>query len=211
MREQVVTGKHIPTDTQIYMRQLFIVFFFTFVSTVKGQNTIEWDGNYQLQLSDFQSSTTQVGGTNIYSLHTASSMDFSFYMSNGEFMFTKNFNSKVNCSFNRNAASLVAPDSLIATDLLSFARYEFDLSELYARKFRKRLFEEKGAFSDVNFFRPIYDEIQREFTERHTLAGRTTDLGRDREKLKQLHQEVLSEIEQLVDFCKTCKPPKKKK
>ena len=193
------------------MRHLFIAILLAIVCNVKGQNTIEWDGNYQLKLSDFQSTATQIGGTNIYSLNTVSSFDFSFYMSSGEFMFTKNFNSKVNCSFNRNAASLVAPDSLIATDLLSFARYQFDLSELYARKFRKRLFEEKGAFSNVNFFRPIYDEIQREFNERQTIAMKATDLGRDKEKLRQIHQDVLAEIAQLANFCKTCKPPKKKK
>ena len=138
-------------------------------------------------------------------------MDFSFYMSSGEFMFTKNFNSKVNCTFKRDAASLIAPDSLVALDLLNFSRYEFDLSELYARKFRKRLYEEKGAFSDVSFFRPIYDEIQKEFTERHTLAGTQTELGRDIANLNTLHQEVLNEITVLSDFCKACKPPKKKK
>lgn len=193
------------------MRHFFIALVVISGGIAKGQDAIEWDGIYQLQLSDFRSSTTQIGGTTMYSLHSTCSMDFSFAMTSGEFMFTKNFNSKVNCSFNRNAASLVAPDSLTATDLIFFARFEFDLSELYARKFRKRLFEEKGAFSDVHFFRPIYDEIQNELVERHTLAGRTTDLGRDRQKLEQLHQEVLKEIAGLSDYCKTCKPPKRKK
>ncbi len=126
-------------------------------------------------------------------------------------MFTKNFNSKVNCTFNRDAASLVAPDSLTAMDLLDFARFEFDLSELYARKFRKKIYEEKGAFSEASFFRPLYDKIQQEFTERHTIAGQESDLGRNKEKLNELHQAVLKEIEQLSDFCKLCKPPKKKK
>ncbi len=170
------------------MRQAFILTILIITSTAQAQNKIDWDGNYELQLSDFRSLSTQIGGSNIYSLHSGSSMDFSFYMSNAEFIFTKNFNSKVNCTFNRNVASIVAPDSLVAIDLLYFSRYEFDLYELYARKFRKRLFEQKGAFSDVNFFKPIYDEIQSELTERHTLAGRATDLGRNREKLKELHQ-----------------------
>lgn len=192
------------------MKHAFILTILILSKSINGQNAIDWDGSYQLQLSDFQSSATQIGGTTMYSLHSASSLDFSFYMSNAEFMFTKNFNSKVNCSFNRSAASLVAPDTLIANDLLGFARYEFDLSELYARKLRKRLFEEKEAFSDANFFKPVYEEIQREFTERHTIAGKLTDLGRNREKLQEIHQEVLNEIEQLSDFCKKCKTPKKK-
>lgn len=193
------------------MRITIILTFLFIAAIVKAQNTIDWDGIYQLQLSDFQSPSTQIGGVNIYSLHSASGMDFSFQMSNAEFMFTKNFNSRVNCSFKRDAASLVAPDSAMALDMLNFSRYEFDLSELYARKFRRKLFEEKSAFSGAGFFRPIHDEIQREYTERHTLAGSETDLGRNKEKLKELHQAVLKEIQELSGFCKTCKPPKKNK
>ena len=92
----------------------------------------------------------------------------------------------------------------------ALARYTFDLSELYARKFRKKIFEEKKGFSDVIFFRPIYDEIQKEYTAEHTLAGQITELGKNREKLNELHNKVLKEIQILSDFCKTCKPKKKK-
>ena len=178
---------------------------------IKGQNSIDWDGKYQLQFSDFQSTTTQIGHGNIYSLSSGANFNFSFHMSYLEFMFTKNFNSRVNCSFKRNAASLVAPDSSTALNLLEFARYDFDLSELYARKFRKKMFENKNAFSDMGFYKPIYDEIQTEFTERHTNASVQTDLGKNGEKLKELHEAVLVEIGQLSDFCKYCKPPKKRK
>jgi hypothetical protein len=194
------------------MRHTFILtFFLALTPIVYGQNIINWDGNYQLQLSDFQSPSTEIGDVNIYSLHTASGIDFSFAMSHAEFMFTKNFNAKVNCSFKRDAASLVAPDSSFAQVLVNFARYEFDLSELYARKFRKQLYEEKGAFSDISFFKPVYDVIQKEFIERHALAGKQTEYGKKKEKLNELHQEVLTQIEGLSDFCKMCKPSKKKK
>jgi hypothetical protein len=193
------------------MKRFITLVFCAFVFFTKGQNTIEWDGIYQLRLSDFQSPATQIGGVTIYSLHSAASFDFAFAMSNGEFMFTKNFNPKVNCTFRRDAASLVAPDSIFANDLLGFARYEFDLAELYARKFRKRLYEEKDAFSDVSFFQPIYDSVHMEFAQRHTIAGKVTDLGRNREKLHELQQEVLNEIQDLSDFCKLCKPTKKKR
>lgn len=179
--------------------------------TAHSQNTIDWDEKHELQLSDFQSSATSIGSGSIYSLLTVAGPDFSFHMTNAEFMFTKNFNSKVTCTFKRNASVLVAPDSTTALDLLSFGQYEFDLAELSARKFRKKLYENKGAFSNVNFFQPIYNEIQNEYSVRHTNAGTATDLGRNHEKLRELHQEVLQEIELLSDFCKSCKPPKKKK
>lgn len=188
----------------------FLVLVFT-VTFSSAQTQIDWDGYYKLQLADFKSPATQIGNTHIYSLHSGSSFDFLFYMSSGEFMFTKNFNSRVNCSFKTNAASLVAPDTTTAFSLLAFAQYDFDLSELYARKFRKKLYEGKGAFSDVNFYQPIYNEVQKEYVERHALAVKETDIGRDAEKLQLLHQEVLAEIEALHEFCKTCKPEKKKK
>ena len=194
-------------------KQFCTIIFFIIIllsSSVQGQNTIEWDGKYQLQLSDFQSLATQIGEVNIYSLQTASSFDFSFYMNSIEFMSTKNFNSKVNCSFTKDAASLVAPDTLIALDLLEFSRYEFDLSELYARKFRKKIFENKKGFSGVSFFQPFYDEIQKEYVVKRTLAAQLTDLGRNREILSELHNEVLKEIQALADFCKICNPKKKR-
>jgi len=176
-----------------------------------AQNIIEWDSSYQLQLSDFQSAGTKINGGNIYSLNASNTIDFAFSMSNAEFMFTKNFNAKVSCNFSRNTAVLIAPDSQRAEDLLRFARYDFDLSELYARKFRKKLFEDKGAFSNISFFRPIYDEIKQQYAERNATAGTQTDLGHNKEKLRKLHNEVLAEIAEMPDFCKTCKPSKKKK
>ncbi len=176
-----------------------------------GQTKIDWDGIYTIQMSDFKSPSTTIGKTNIYSLSQASNFDFLFSMTRGEFIFTKNFNSKVNCSFNPYASSLVAPDSAIANALIEFARYQFDLSELYARKFRQQLFEKKGAFSSVDFFRPIYDSIQSDLTNRLTNVGRLTDLGRNKAKIAELHAEVLKEIEEMADYCKSCRPSKKRK
>jgi hypothetical protein len=157
------------------------------------------------------SPSTQVGNVNIYSLHTGSTFDFVYSMSSYEFMFTKNFNDKVNCYFSRHSASLIAPDSTFAIDLINFAQFAFDLSELYARKFRKELFENKGAFSNSDFFHEYYNEIQGEYVERYSNASITTDLGRNHEKLSELQKKVLDEIQELSEYCKTCKPKKRKK
>ncbi len=90
-------------------------------ASVFGQNEIPWREDVLLQLSDFQSPATQIGGVNTYSLQTVPGFDFSFYMSNFEFMFTKNFNDKVNNSFRRDAAALVAPDANTAAYAIGFA------------------------------------------------------------------------------------------
>ena len=192
------------------MKFLLLILLF-FAGNSNAQNTIEWDGKYQLQLSDFASPATQIGSGNLYSLHTVSGPEFAFYMSNAEFMFTKNFNSKVSCKFKRDAAVLTAPDSESVKSLINFARFEFDLSELYARKLRKKLYEEKQTFSNVSYMKPLSEENQAAYAKEHGQAGKITDLGRQAEKLSELHQIVLQEIETLSDFCRTCKPAKKKK
>jgi hypothetical protein len=189
-----------------------IIAVFIFISSIsKSQNNIEWDGIYQLQLSDFQSPATQIGNATIQSITAACGFNFMFHMSNAEFMFTKNFNSKINCTFKRSSSAIVAPDSVAALDLLSFARFDFDLSELYARKFRQKLFESKGVFSDVSFCMPLYDSIQTAFTERSTNAGKESNYGTKILILLELQQQVNTELMELADFCKTCKPSKKKK
>jgi hypothetical protein len=194
------------------MKKAILFFLIIQALAINAQNSIEWDGIYQLQLSDFQSKATQIGSElSITSIHTASSLDFAFMMNNVEFMFTKNFNSKVNCSFQRDSGSLIAPDTITANKLLDFAHYEFDLSELYARKLRKEIYQKKGTFSDISFLKVIYDQIQMEYTEAHATAAKTTNLGLETAKLAALQAEVLKQIDNFPDFCKSCKPPKKKK
>jgi hypothetical protein len=175
-----------------------------------SQSEVNWDEQYTMQLSDFKSDLTKIGETNFISLQTAATLYFSFQMSTAEFMFTKNFNSKVSCYFLPGSAYLVAPDSNTARSMVDYANFEFDLAELYARRLRQRLYEEKGAFSDVNFFKPEYDEVFRQLNERKTHAIGLADFGRNKEKLKELHDEVLKELTLLADFCKSCKVKKKK-
>jgi hypothetical protein len=188
-----------------------LITFLLITAQINAQNTIEWDEKYQLQLSDFQSSATQIGNVKINSINTASSLDFSFQMSNIEFMFTKNFNSKVNSTFKRDAASIIATDNSAAQYLINFAQYEFDLSELYARKLRKEIYLQKGTFSDVSFLQLIYNAIQKQYIEEHAIASKITDLGHNEKKLFEIRTDVLKRIQEYPDFCKNCKPPKKQK
>lgn len=189
------------------MKRILLLLLFPIVGF--SQNIIEWSPDYKLQLSDFASPETEIGRNEI-ALIASPRMEFMYQMSVAQFMFTKNFNSKVTCDFMPNAAALVAPDEATALKVVKFAQYQFDLCELYSRKFRKQLFESKGAFSNTDFFKSAYENVQKELAVRSTKAGKETNLGQNEEKLKQLQDEVLAEIAALPDYCKTCKPPKKK-
>lgn len=193
------------------MKKIITIVLLLIAFQIDAQNNIEWDGKYELQLSDFQSGATQIGDVKINSIHTASSLDFAFQMSNIEFMFTKNFNSKVSCTFKRDAASIIATNNNTATYLVNFAQYEFDLAELYARKLRKEIYDKKGTFSDASFLQLIYNAIEKQYTDEHATASKITDLGQNEKKLLEIRTDVLKRIQEYPDFCKSCKPPKKTK
>lgn len=188
---------------------LFLQLFFTL--STSAQDIIEWSSDNKVTISDFQSKSSQIGNVNQYSILLATHMDFSFYMSTYEFMLTKNFNSKVTTTFTKTASVLIAPDSNFAQKLVKYGQLNFDLTELYARKFRKKLYESKGVLSDVNFFQEAYKPIEIEYNARIAEIGKLTDLGQSETRIEEAHQQVLKEIEELPEFCKTCKPKKKKK
>lgn len=73
------------------------------------------------------------------------------------------------------------------------------------------MYLQKGGFSNASFFQPIYNEIEKEFSVRISELSKVTDLGRNQEQTKLARQQILAELLELGDFCKTCKPKKKKK
>jgi hypothetical protein len=191
------------------MRYILVLFFLS-ASIAQAQNEIDWEEDKEIKLSDFQSTACKIGGDS-YRLETGSEIEFYYHISEAEFKKLKNFNPKVNCRFKKKSAVLVAPDSVSALFLVKFSQYDFDLTELYARKFRKKLYEEKSSYSNINFFKAIFEKIQHELTERRAAAGKETELGRNKRRLKELHSEVLKEIKVFPNFCKTCDPSSKKK
>jgi hypothetical protein len=73
--------------------------------------------------------------------------------------------------------SLIAPDTIKANKLLQFARYEFDLSELYARKCVKKSTSRKESFLMLAFkgtIRPNSKNLSK-----NAMASKTTNLGLD--------------------------------
>ena len=194
------------------MKNIVLLSILLLNTASKSQTTIEWDPNIKLKLEDFQSLQSEIKPElTTYSIFTGTNIDFNFRMTNGEFMFTKNFNSKVKTVFNTLAAVIIANDTVLAQQLVNYGQYSFDLTELYSRKFRKRMYEQKGAFSNVSFYLPIFEELHQELNTENARVLKLTDLGRNEDILKEEHLKVLKNIEELSNFCKTCKPPKKRK
>lgn len=175
-----------------------------------AQNIIEWQQGTQLTLNDFQAPLKQKTDNISFALRPAISIDFSFYMSNYEFMLTKNFNSKVKTTFSREASYIFASDSLAINKLLKYSQAQFDLAELHTRKFRKKMYENKNVLSNPNFYQDLYRETEKEFTLEQAELMQASNDGFETDVLEGHHSKILKKIEELADFCKDCKPKKKK-
>ncbi|MCK0189053.1 hypothetical protein [Arenibacter sp. F20364] len=189
--------------------RLSLLFFVLTNCLYSQENRIEWEPGYTFKIEDFQGPKTAINEDieNVF-VQSGVMLDFAFQMSNVEFMFTKNFNSKVGCTFQKDKAVLMAPDSVGAERLIALVEFDFDLSELYARKIRKELFENKKTFSDATFFQPYFDKM---IEERNVVSARVyseTDFGNKEAVLEKEHKVVKKELNQFSYFCKECKPPK---
>lgn len=177
-----------------------------------SQEAIEWTPNYQVTLEDFKSKGTKIDPSlTTYYLGAGIKMDFNYAMSNYEYMLTKNFNSKVAVVLQPTASTIKAPNLEMANNMVAMADFQFDLAELYARKFRKRIYDEKEAFSDPRKLGALFESVNKDWNDRSTQSMEEADLGMNREELDRMHKEVLLELEQYPDFCKECKRVKKKK
>lgn len=171
-----------------------------------AQDIIEWSPTYQLAKSDFQLKAPNSGTSQRY--YAACQMDFSYQMSQYEFMFTKNFNRFARAIFNRKASWL--DDGPLADRLINMAQLDFDLVELYTRKIRKRMFDEKRAFSNMDFYKQAVNDTQTLYSERLAQIVQATDGGQSEVRIREIHEQIVREINALDEYCKECRPGRKK-
>ena len=189
------------------MKYLVIVFVIVFSHSSYSQQNKEWEEGFKIGLNDFQSSVTKIDKQlNNYTCLAALEIEFYFEMNGIQFMFTKHFNSKVTATFQKDASYIQAPDSAVARYLLEYSNFAFDLTELYARRLRKELFEEKKFFSRTDYYRSIYKRHIAELNEKMAEVSAKSELGKIKSTLTIEHQKVQQELQLLKSFCKGCIP-----
>ena len=190
------------------MRRIFFAFILLFVSFSSfGQVKTEWKEGYKLTVLDFQAEAPNSREGQGQTYYLAANLDFAYAMSNYEFMLTKNFNKNVTAFFMPANSWLQQGEG--TEILLKYAQMDFDLLELYARKFRQRLYEEKKALSDPNFFQQAHNDINANMAKRRVAMQNAT--AESEGQGEAYHEQILKEIAALAEFCKECKPVKKKK
>ena len=142
------------------------------------QSVIEWSPDYEITLADFQSPATEIDSTlGEMNISAGITMEFEYLLNPYQFLLSKHFNDKAKTIFDRQTALLVAPDTTTALQMVHYAQYYFDLTELYTRKFRQAMYEEKNFFSEANFYEPAFHALQQELQAEQARVFKASKLG----------------------------------
>ncbi len=181
-----------------------IILLFPFVNM--AQNTLEWAEDYLLTSEDFQAKAPNTG-----TMQTISGSYYVEYEMGGlNLIANRNLNSYVTCYFQRDASYIDDADEANTTRMLSYQQLIFNLYELQARKLRQKFFDErkrlltKGAGT-------LYNEVAADHARLVSEIESETNHGYSSDEITKWLAWTDQELEKLSDFCKTCKPQKKKK
>lgn len=188
-------------------KNLFIsIFLIALACTSNAQNTIEWAEDYKLTLNDFISKEPKTG-----QMQTATgSFSVTYEMGGVNLITTRNLNKNVSATFQKDASYITTGTKESTTRLLNYQQLLFNLYELQARNFRKKLFTER---THVLTKGPavLHQEALAEHNRLLSEIESETFNGSVSEEITKWNQWTLQEIGKLNDFCKECKPSKKKR
>lgn len=168
-----------------------------------GQNKLEWTDNYELTLEDFQANAPNTGSIQTVQGH----ITIEYQIANVEILASNNFNKNVTNYFYRTASWIDKGEN--AEKLLKYAQTIFDINEWMARRLRVSFRENKGHLLSGKQ-NEIYEQLAKEFAEIQSQYSRDTDYGSIDEKQVQWENRINENLNLLADFCKSCKPTKKK-
>jgi len=180
----------------------FILLLASFTSF--GQAKKDWQAGYQLSVLDFQAEApaSSVGQGQTYYL--AAHLNFNYAKPNAVTP-TPDWNKSVTAFFMPESSWLQQGEG--TEILLQYAQMDFDLLELYARKFRQRLYRERHALTNPNLFQQARDGVNTELAKRRVEMQNAAAASDN--KGEAFHEQILKEIAALAEFCQECKLDKK--
>jgi hypothetical protein len=180
------------------MKKIIITFTLILPGFCFGQNTpdtayIFWSKSRRLQESDFQIKAAHVANT--YSFG-----QFSFdYKIGSVFGLPKDYKKKIRNYFIR-SASWIDTTYDVSTSL-NYQQTLFDLAEVYVRRFRKQVYEnrKKIIWGKLNI-NELNVQTMTEFSKRRVLYDTDTHFGTKADRQKEWEIEIEKELDALKEF-----------
>jgi hypothetical protein len=190
----------------------FLILLFSAIAPISAhcQEVIEWEEDIEITKESFKGPLPEMRQDNVQNYYFYTNYEFHVQMMNIQFSFTKNFNKYVTAYY-KPALSWIE-EGEFTDQLIKMANLQFDISELYARKLRKEFYESKKFNSGFHIFSLAHEKINSEFEAFDAKLRSELQTTNDWTNiLKSYNEKVAAEIIELADFCKSCKPKKKKK
>ena len=154
-----------------------------------------WSSSEKLTLNDFK---IKVSGTN----NDAAFSQFMITHAIAGFDFMKrNMNQKVGNIFLGNASYIDTTKVENIQKQIDFQQMQFDLSEIQARNFRKRILKDKTKLTKgFDIVNSINNEIMTELTEMRMQLMRETDAGQNEQKIAEWKELIATQLNALDEF-----------
>lgn len=166
----------------------------TTIAFGQGENEmLRWNQTTRLTINDFGIKTKQLETTTSYGQF------YLAYKVNGFDFMTKNFNKKVDNFFIK-SASWIDTTSNIQQSLVH-QQTLFDMSEIYARQFRKALKDnKKRILSGSNFIEGLNQKYMSDFAKRRIDYDSETKFSSDIKKQEEWEKQIQNELSELSGF-----------
>ncbi|MBP2831562.1 hypothetical protein J8281_05115 [Aquimarina sp. U1-2] len=183
------------------MNRIIIWLILTFSSThisfgqdlQNGQK--RWSPDQKLTVEDFKIRISDKNNDVVFSQfmmsHAISGFDF----------MKRNLDQKIENIFLGNASWIDTTKVANIQKQIDFQQMQFDLAEIHARKFRKRVLQHKKKIAKgFNVINRINNEIMAEFSENRLLLVKETEDAQNEEKIAEWKDKITTELEQLYEF-----------
>ena len=154
-----------------------------------------WESSNKLSIKDYHIKTSGNNNEEVFSqfliTHSFSGFDF----------FKKNLNQKIQNIFLGNASWIDTTKVNRIKKQIDFQQLQFDLAEIHARKFRKRVLENKKQMvKGLDIVSQINNEIISEFSVSRLKFIKETKSGTDEIKLQEWRNKILNDLKKLEEF-----------
>lgn len=191
--------------TKRKMTKYFYILLLLLPVAALGQNNLDWDQNYHLSVADYQAAAPNTG-----TMQTVSGTFYVAYEMGGmNLITTRNLNKNVSCYFQKDASYIDKGNKADTKLMLRYQQLIFNIYELQARNLRRKFFDERTRLLTKG---PgvLHQEALTEHEKLLAQVESETNNGHRSEVISEWLIWTKDELEKLSDFCKTCKPRKKK-
>ncbi|MBI6118626.1 hypothetical protein [Salegentibacter maritimus] len=159
------------------------------------EGQIQWDSEKRLSIEDFKIKMDDKNNDAVFSQFMISHEIGGF-----DFM-RRNLNQTIENIFIGNASWIDTTKIANIKKQIDFQQMQFDLAEIHARKFRKRVLENKNKIiKGFDIINQINNNIMTEFSEYRLLLVKETEAGRNIKKIEEWKERISTELNDLDEF-----------